>query len=96
MVEVLLPILFFLSLLSTKSRLAAASSFLYDACFLERGVGAVLVYGLDRAGREDEADGFLELRDVDRLSLEIDVFSHLPGRIELGSAGGVRVSAAYY
>lgn len=58
-------------------------------CFLECSESTVLVYRLDSASRDGETDVFLELRDVNSLVLEIELFSDLASRIVLGSTGTV-------
>jgi len=69
--------------------------YLYDPCLLEGRVCAVLLDGLDRAGRESEDESLVELRNEDALLLEIHLLSHFAGRVELRRTGAVRVSSSY-
>lgn len=55
---------------------------------------APLVDGLDSLGGENQSDGFLELRHINALFLEIWVLPNHPCRVELGSTGPVGVSAS--
>lgn len=80
----------------SKQKPAFAGFCLYDARSFERCVRAVLIYGLDRAGREGDPDRFLELRDVDLFRLKVEIAAALSGRVKLRRAGRVRVSSAYY
>ena len=51
--------------------------------------------GLDGAGGEDEGDGLFQFRHVNALLLEIDLFSHHAGRVELGSTSPVGVASTH-
>ena len=63
-------------------------------CLFEGGVCAVLVDGLNRAGREGEAYRFFELRDIDLLGLKVEISASLAGRVVLRRTGSVRIATA--
>ncbi len=65
------------------------------AGFLERGVGAVLLDGLETLHRNINNDGLAELGDVDTAFLEVGLAADLPGGVKLGRAGAVRIPPAH-
>lgn len=69
---------------------------LYNPCFLESGVGAVLLDGLQSASRDVEDKSLLEFRNVDTLLLEVRVLSNSTARIELRCSSAVRISTAHH
>lgn len=60
-----------------------------DACFLEGGVCAELVDGLEAVGRYIEYECFLEFRHKNALLLKVWILADHAGRIELRSTGTV-------
>ena len=62
-----------------------------DACLLESGECAVLLDGLDGLGRDVQAHALVELRNEDRLLLEVRLAALLASRVELGSTRPVGV-----
>jgi len=91
------PTLLFASKIKKPHRalFAANESRLYQPRLLQRLVSAVLLDGLQGAGGDGEDHGLLQFRDVDALFLQVGVAAHRAGRIELGGAGAVGISAAH-
>lgn len=61
--------------------------------FLQSLECAVLLDRTETTGRDGDADALLELRDIDRLLLEIGVATDLAARVELCGTGAVRIAA---
>ncbi len=72
------------------------SQILNKAGFLESLVSSALVDSLDSFCRKSESDGFLELRNVDALFLEVWVLALCTSRVELGSTGPVGVASCHH
>lgn len=62
---------------------------LYQPCFLEGRIGAVLLDGFESASRNSNYHELFKLGNVNSLFLQIRIFPHHAGRIVLGCASAV-------
>ena len=59
-------------------------------------MSAALVDGFNCSSGESESDSFFQFGHINALFLEIGIFALHPRWVELGSAGPVGVSPAYF
>ena len=67
----------------------------YQPSIEESFIDAIFVHCAQTAGGDLDVYRFIKFRHENAFLLQVRVFSHFAGRVELGGAGAIAISAPY-